>query len=110
MHRDFIKRGFDSSINEPNHVCAASVMLDFTVTVTLKSALADRIAVEHVLFNILNSFESFTYEKHKEKEQKFANRATINIYLNNKRKLSTDSVMKDEVKTFKKEKEKNNSK
>ena len=41
---------------------------------------------------------------------KFANGAVINIYLNNKRKLSTDSVMKDIVKTFKENKEKNNSK
>ena len=61
-------------------------------------------------FHILNSFESFTCEEHKEKEQNFANRAVINIHFNNKRKSSTDSVMKDEVKTFKKGKEKNNSK
>ena len=44
------------------------------------------------------------------KGTKFASRAVINIYFNNKRKLSTDSVMKDKVKTFKKGKEKNNSK
>ena len=62
------------------------------------------------LFHILNSFESFTCQEHKEKRQKFANRAVINIYFNNKRKLSTDSVMKDKIKTFKKDKEKNNSK
>ena len=36
---------------------------------------------------------------HKEKRQKVASRAVINIYFNNKRKLSTDSVMKDKVKT-----------
>ena len=68
------------------------------------------IAAEHVLFNILNSFELFTSQEHKEKRQKFANRAVINIYFDNKRKLSTDSVMKDKVKTFKKDKERNNSK
>ena len=44
------------------------------------------------------------------KVQKFANRAVINIYFNSKKKLSTDSVMKDKVKTLKKDKEKNNSK
>ena len=70
----------------------------------------DRIAAEHVLFHILNSFELFTFQEHKEKGQKFANRAVINIYFDNKRKLSTDSVMKDKVKTFKKDKERNNSK
>ena len=62
------------------------------------------------LFHILNLFESFTCQKHKEKGQKFASRAIINIYFNSKRKLNFDSVMKDKVKTFKKDKEKNNSK
>ena len=47
---------------------------------------------------------------HQEKGQKFANRAVINIYFNSKRKLSTDSVMKDKVKTPKKDKKKNNFK
>ena len=63
-----------------------------------------------ILFHILNSFESFVCQEHKENRQKIANRAVINVYLNNKRKLSTDSVIKDKVKTFKKDKEKNNSK
>ena len=70
----------------------------------------DRIAAEHVLFHILNSFEPFTSQEHKEKGQKFASRAVINIYIDNKRKLSIDSVMEDKVKIFKKDKEKNNSK
>ena len=61
------------------------------------------------LFHILNSFELFTCQEHKEKGHKFANRAVINIYFNNKRKLSTDSVMKDKVKTFKKDKERKHS-
>ena len=71
---------------------------------------SDRIAAKHVLFHILNLFEPFTFQEHREKGQKFANREVINIYFDNKRKLSTDSVMKDKVKTFKKDKEKNNSK
>ena len=69
-----------------------------------------RIAAEHILFHILHSFELFTSHKHKEKGQKFANRVVTNIYFGNKRKLSTDSAMKDKVKTFKKDKERNNSK
>ena len=52
----------------------------------------------------------FTSQQHKEKGQKSANRIVINIYFDNKRTLSTDSVMKDKVKTFKKEKERNNPK
>ena len=68
------------------------------------------IAAEHVLFNILNSFELFTSQEHKEKGQNSANRAVINIYFDNKRKLTTDSVIINKVKTFEKDKEKNNSK
>ena len=70
----------------------------------------DRIAAEHVLFHILNSFELFISQEHKKNGQKFVNCAVINIYFHSKRKLSTDSVMKDRVKTFKKDKERNNSK
>ena len=70
----------------------------------------DRIAAKHDFFHILDSFELFTSQEHKEEGPKFANHAVINIYFNKKRKLSTDSVMKDKVKTFKKDKEKNNSK
>ena len=70
----------------------------------------DRIAAEHALFHILNSFELFTSQGHKEKGQKFPNPVVTNIYFDNKRKVCTDSVMKGKVKTFKKDKEKNNSK
>ena len=63
----------------------------------------DRIAAEHVL----NSFELFTSQEQKVKGQKLTK---INIYFDSKRKISTDSVMKDKVKPFKKDKEKNNSK
>ena len=46
------------------------------------------------LFHILNSFESSTCQEHKGTGQKFANRAVINIYFNNKRKFSTVSLWK----------------
>ena len=48
------------SMNLANYVCTAFAILEFTVTVILKSDLADGIAAEHVLFHIINSFESFT--------------------------------------------------
>ena len=72
----------------------------------LEMSYLNRITAEHVLFHILNSFELFTSQEHREKGQKFANRAVINIYFDKKRKLNTDSVMKHKVKTFKKDKEK----
>ena len=59
------------SMNLANYVCIAFVTLEFTVTVILKSGLANQIAAEHVLFNILNLFESFTCKEHKEKGQEF---------------------------------------
>ena len=63
----------------------------------------DRIAAKHTLVHILNSFESLTCQENKEMGQKFANHAVINIYfINNKRMLSIDSVMKDKEKIFKK--------
>ena len=51
-----------------------------------------------------------TSQEHKEKVQKFANRPVINICFDNNRNLSADSVMKDKVRTFKKDEQKNNSK
>ena len=70
----------------------------------------NRIVAEQGLFHILHSFELFSSQEHKEKGQKSANCAVINIYFESKRKLSTDSAMKDKVKTFKKDKKRNNSK
>lgn len=90
------------SMNLANYVCSAFAMLDFTAPTTLKSDIADRTAAEHVLFHQLQSFETFTCDTHKEKGQKLANRIITNIYFNNKRKQSTDTVMKDKVKSFKK--------
>ena len=71
-------------------------------------ALMPRSNCSRTCFNSYsNSFESFTCQEHNEKGQKFVNCAVINIYFNNKRKkFSTDSVMKDKVKTFRKDKEK----
>lgn len=56
------------SMNLANYVCIAFVILEFTVAVILKFDLADGIAIEHVLIQNRNSFESFTCEEHKEKE------------------------------------------
>ena len=68
----------------------------------------NQIAAEHISFHILHSFELFISQEHKEKGQKFAN--CYKHLLWQQKKLSTDPAMKDEVKTFKKDKERNNSK
>ena len=54
-----------SSMNLANYVCTAFAILDFTVTVILKSSLGYRIAAEHVLLYILNLFESVTCKERK---------------------------------------------
>ena len=59
----------------------------------------DQICISH---SKLNRF----HVRNTKNGHKSANPAVINNYFNSKRKLSTDSVMKDKVKSFKKDKEK----
>ena len=50
----------------------------------------------------LNSFQTFICEAHESAGQTFTNRTIANIYLNNQRKISTDAVVADGVRSFKK--------
>ena len=50
----------------------------------------------------LNSFQTFTCEAHESARQTFTNRAIANIYLNNQRKILTDAVVADGLRSFKK--------
>ena len=51
---------------------------------------------------IFNSFQTFTSEAHESAGQTFTNRAIANISLINHRKISTDAVVANEVRSFKK--------
>lgn len=90
------------SINLANYVCTAFAILDVLSGAILKSKLISRLAAEHVLKHIFNSYETFTCITHENTGQTFVNRTIANIYFNNKRKISTDSVVADGVKAFKK--------
>ena len=52
--------------------------------------------------HVLNNFQIFTCEAHESEGQTFANCTIANIYLNNQRKISTDAVVADGVRSFKK--------
>ena len=67
-----------------------------------KSGLTVRKAAEHVLIQCFQSFEAFACTTHEAIARKITNSTAVNIYFNNKRKICTDSVAADGVKTFKK--------
>ena len=51
---------------------------------------------------MLVEFEPYTCCDHESSGNIFANKMIVNIYCNNARKISSDSVVKDRVKGFKK--------
>ena len=68
--------------------------------------LTARTVCEYTLINMPDSYQPISCLNHERKIQLFANRVISNIFLNNKRKLSTDSVLVDTIKSFKKDREK----
>ena len=67
-----------------------------------KPGLPVRKAAEHVIIQRFQSFETFDCTTHGAIARKITNATAVNIYFNNKRKICTDSVAADGVKTFKK--------
>ena len=65
-----------------------------------KSGLHVCKAAEHVLIHCFQSLEKFTCTTHEAIVRKFTNSSAVNIYFYNKRKICTDSVAADRVKTF----------
>ena len=55
-----------------------------------------------VLKHVFNSFKTFTCEVHEKGGQAFTNCTIANIYLNNQKKISTDAVVANRVRSFKK--------
>ena len=66
-----------------------------------KSGLPVRKATEYALIHCFQSFETFICTTHEAIARKTTNSTAVNIYFNNKRKISTDSVAASGVKTFK---------
>ena len=57
---------------------------------------------EQVLIHCFQSFKTFACTTHEAIAWKITNSTALNIYLNNKRKICTDSVAANGLKTFKK--------
>ena len=85
-----------------NYVCEDFALLDYFNEIINKSDIPARTACEYTLINMLDSYQPISCLNHERKIQLFVNRVISNIFLNNKRKLSTDSVLVDTIKSFKK--------
>ena len=90
-----------------NYVCKAFALLDYFNEIINKSDIPARTACEYTLINMLDSYQSISCLNHERKIQLFVSRVISNIFLNNKKKLSTDFVSVDTTKSFK-ERQKNN--
>ena len=85
-----------------NYVCEAFALLDYFNEIINKSDIPARTACKYTLINMSDSNQSISCLNHERKIQLFVNRVISNIFLNNKRKLSTDFVSVDTIKSFKK--------
>ena len=83
------------------YVCHCFAFIDHTINVRTSSKMKERATAEH-LFNVVMFCEPFLCSVHWRKGQSMTHRIIANIYFNNKRKLITDSVHKDNVVSFKK--------
>ena len=87
-----------------NYVCDAFVVLSAAENVlTNQSKLTTRNAAKEALSYMMGCC-NFTCENHKVDGQKFVISTIVNVFFNNKRKISTASVRKDNVASFKKQK------
>ena len=86
-----------------NYVCYAFAVLSATENVLNRSKLTARNAAKEAL-SYLMGFCDFTCEKHKVEGQKVVLSTVINVFFNNRRKISTASVRKGNVVSFKKRK------
>ena len=90
------------STNLVNYVCTAITILEFVDDLMTKSGLPVRKVADHALIHCFQLFEIFACTTHEAIARKITNSTAVNIYFNNKRKICTDSVAADGVKTFKK--------
>ena len=94
------------SLNLADCVGTAFAILYFSYGAISKYGLPSRFAAEAVLKHVFNSFQTFTCEAHESAGQIFtiANSTIGNIYLKIQRKISTNAVVADRVRSFKKDK------
>ena len=103
VYIDFLSRGGLTLPPEclVTYVCHCFAFIDHTINVRTSSKMKERATAEH-LFNVVMFCEPFLCSVDWRKGQSMTHRIIANIYFNNKRKLITDSVHKDNVVSFKK--------
>ena len=85
-------------------MCDAFAVLSATENILINhSKLTSRNAGKEALSCMMGCY-NFTCENHKSDDQKFVISIIFNVFFNNKRKISTTSVRKDNVASFKKQK------
>ena len=90
-----------------NYVCDAFAVLSATENVLNRSKLTARNSAKEALSYLMGCCD-FTCEKHKVEGQNVVLSTVINVFFNNRRKISTASIRKDNVVSFKKRKRKHN--
>ena len=83
------------------YVCACFSILDYSDKFIVQHGSTTRESAEEIL-KIYSPKYIFTCEQHIEIGQKFAAKIVVNIFYNNKQKLSSDEVRKSTIKSFKK--------
>ena len=103
VHIDLLSRGGLTLPSEclVTYVCDCFAFFDHAIKVITSSGMKERGATEH-LFNVAMFHEPFLCSVHWSKGQSMTHKIIANIYFNNKRKIMTDSVHKDNVVSFKK--------
>ena len=93
-----------SSPNLVNYVCDAFAVLVASENVLMnQSKLTSRNAAKEAL-SYMMGYCNFACENHKVDSQKVILGTIVNVLFNNKRRISTESVRKDNVASFKKQK------
>ena len=92
------------SSNLTEYVCTTFAVLDWINSALKQSKIPVRRAAHISLENVFEGslFLNFSCDFHRRTIQHFINQALINIFFNNKRKITTSSVIKDGVVDFKK--------
>ncbi|XP_047127382.1 uncharacterized protein LOC124808407 [Hydra vulgaris] len=87
-----------------DYVCTSFAMIDYFYKKIKKFSLHARQALEYLLNHFYDSFQTFSCPMHEKTGIKLAGRIVVNIFLNNKRIISTSEVAVDHAKSFKKRK------
>ena len=83
------------------YVCDCFAFIDHAINVITSSKMKGRAPTEHLL-NVVMFHEHFLCSAYWSKGQSMTHRIISNSYFNNKRKIMTDSVHKNNVVSFRK--------